>query len=114
MDGGWLDVRTPILWAIIGAGAVTVVPRALPLVLLSRVPLPRPFVRWLGFVPVAVLAGLLAQSVAMPDGRLSLPPGNLAVLAVLPTLLVAVRTRSLAGTVAAGIAAMALLRWCIG
>ncbi len=109
-----MEVRAPVVWIIVGAGLVTVVPRVMPLVLLSRVSLPERVVRWLGYVPIAVLAALLAQAVALPDGHLALPPRNLAVLAVIPALLVAVRTRSLIGTVVSGVAAMTLLRWVLG
>ena len=109
-----LDIRSAVLLVIIGTGIVTVIPRVLPLVLLSRVSLPNLVVRWLGFVPVAVLAALLAQSVIFVGGKPALPPQNLALLAVAPTLLVAARTHSLIGTVVVGIGSMALLRLALG
>ncbi len=109
-----MEVRAWVLAAILGSALVTVVPRVLPLAVLSRVALPAWLVRWLGYVPIAVLAALLAQSVARPDGHLALPPDNLALPAALPTLLVAARTRSLLGTVLTGIVAMALLRAVAG
>ena len=105
-----LEVRSSVLLIILGCGLVTVIPRVLPLALLSRVSLPDPAIRWLGYVPIAVLAALLAQTVALADGRIALPPENLAGLAILPTLAVAALTRSMIGTVAVGVAAMALLR----
>jgi branched-subunit amino acid transport protein len=103
-----------VLATILGSALVTLVPRVLPLALLSRFTLPDWLARWLGYVPIAVLAALLAQSVARPDGHFALPPSNLAVLAVLPALLVACRTRSLLGTVVTGVVAMALLRALAG
>jgi len=48
--------------------------------------------------------------VAMPAGRLDLTPGNHALLAAAPVLLVALLTRSLIGTVVSGVALMAVLR----
>lgn len=105
-----MDVRMPVLLVIAGAAVVTLVPRVVPLVLLSRITLPEGVVRWLGYVPVAVLAALLAQSVVLPGGQIALPPQNLEILAIIPAILVAVRTRSLIGTVVAGVASMALLR----
>ncbi len=105
------DVRAAaVLWVIVGSGLVTVVPRVAPLALLSRVALPPALERWLGYVPVAVLAALLAQAVALPGGRPALPPHNLGALAILPALAVAARTRSLIATVVVGVAAMAALR----
>jgi len=105
-----MDVRTAVLWVIVGAGLVTVIPRVVPLTLLSRVALPPLATRWLGYVPIAILAALLAQAGTAPDGRLALPPHNLALLAVLPALATAALTRSLIGTVGVGVAAMAVLR----
>ena len=109
-----MDVRASVLWVIVGAGLVTVIPRVLPLVLLSRITLPRWLIRWLGYVPIAVLAALLAQSVALSDGHLALPPRNLAMLAAIPALVVAVRTRGLIAPVVTGVVAMATLRWVFG
>jgi branched-subunit amino acid transport protein len=105
-----VTVRPYVLAVILGAALVTVVPRVLPLALLSRMEIPDRAVRWLGHVPVAVLAALLAQSVLLAGGRLDLSAGNLSLIAIIPTLLVALRTRSLVGTVLTGVAAMALLR----
>ncbi len=107
-------IRLNVFLIIAGAAVVTLIPRIVPLVMLSRINLSGRVVRWLGFVPVAVLAGLLAQSVLCPGGTLSLPPENLAVIAVIPVLAIAVRTRSLMGTVAAGVVIMALLRKLFG
>lgn len=104
-------IRPDVFLIIAGTAVVTLIPRILPLVMLSRMTLPGRVLRWLGSVPVAVLAGLLAQSVICPEGRISLPPENLAMIAVIPVMAIAVRTRSLMGTVAAGVAIMALLRW---
>jgi len=109
-----MEVRAWVLAAIVGSGLVTVIPRVIPLALLSRTTLPGWAIRWLGYVPIAVLAALLAQSVARPDGHLALPPDNLALLAAIPALLVAARTRSLLGTVVTGVVAMALLRALAG
>lgn len=105
-----MEIRTTVFMAILGAALVTVIPRVLPLVVLSRAQLSDSVVRWLSFVPIAVLAALLGQSVLLSDGQIRLPPQNLAPLAIVPALLVALLTRSLIGTVLAGVVAMALLR----
>ncbi|MFY9397403.1 MAG: AzlD domain-containing protein [Desulfomonilia bacterium] len=107
-------IREPIVLIILGAAIVTIVPRVAPLVLLSRITLPERAVRWLGFVPIAVLAALLAQAVFMPEGHISWPPENLAMIAIIPVLAIAVYTRSLIATVLGGVAVMALLRWMLG
>ncbi len=108
-----MDVRGSVLLVIALSALVTVIPRVAPLALLSRAALPGWLTRWLEYVPIAVLAALLAQEVAFANGHLALPPENLALLAIVPALLIAVRTRSLIGTVGVGVVAMALARWLV-
>lgn len=105
-----MTIRPGVLLLLVGMGLVTYLPRMLPLVVLSRFPLPQLLLRWLGFVPVSVLSALLAKELLVSDGHLALPPGHPHLLAAIPTFLVAAKTRSLMGTVIAGIAAMALIR----
>jgi len=102
-------MRPQVLLIILGMALVTYVPRALPMTVLSRASLPGWFRRWLGFVPVAVLAALLGPALLLPSGRWQPVWDNLPLLASLPAFWVAGRTRSLFRTVLAGLAAMALL-----
>ncbi|MCL6448912.1 MAG: AzlD domain-containing protein [Armatimonadetes bacterium] len=106
-------MRTEIFLTIIGMALVTYLPRMIPLVVLHRLPLPGAVYRWLGYVPVAVMAALLGPALAMPQGELQLTWTNKFILAALPTFLLAVKTRSLVATVIAGILAAALLNICL-
>lgn len=106
-----MDVRGSVLLVVAISALVTVVPRVAPLALLSKTTLPGLVARWLEYVPVAVLAALLAQEVAVADGRLNISTGNLEILALVPAIVVAIRSRSLIATVATGVLAMAFLRW---
>lgn len=81
----------------------------LPLVVLSRTRLPDIFLRWLELIPAAVLAALLAPSLLFVDGRFMVV-NNPYLLAAVPAGLVAVKTRSMALTIIAGMAAMVLLQ----
>lgn len=105
-----MTVRLSILLLFLGMALVTYLPRMLPIVVLSRFKMPPLLLKWLEFIPAAVLAALLASGLLVDGGRLSLPPGNPALLAALPAFVVAIWTRSLMGTVVVGIGAMALLR----
>lgn len=105
-----MTVRPAVLALILGMAAVTYLPRMLPLVVLSRFRLPPLLLRWLSFVPVTVLAALLAKELLISESKLVLPPENLYLIAAVPTFVVAFRTRSLMGTVLAGIVTVALLR----
>lgn len=97
-----------VLLVILGMALVTYLPRMLPLVILSRTQLPNIFLRWLSYIPAAVLAALLAPALFLPEGRFALV-GNPYLLAAIPTSLIAIRTRSIALTILCGMAAMVLL-----
>ncbi|MCZ8522172.1 MULTISPECIES: AzlD domain-containing protein [Paenibacillus] len=105
-----MDIRVEMLWIILGTSLVTVLPRVLPLMVLSRFELPPKMLRFLNQVPVAVMSALLAQEIFLENGRMVPIAENVELLAALPTFLVAVLTRSLLGTVVAGVATMALLQ----
>lgn len=105
-----MEVNSYILLTILGSAIVTFVPRVLPLVVLSRITLPDWGMRWLNYVPVAVMAALVGQEIILPDGRLSFQ-NNLELLSALPTFAVAIVSRSLLGTVLAGIISMMVLRF---
>ena len=104
-----MDIRPEILALILACAAVTAVPRVLPLLLLSRITLPAWLLAWLAYVPISVLAALLALEVLMVEGRPAVSMANPALLAILPALAVAGFTRSLIGTVLAGVAAYWLM-----
>ncbi|NLW07275.1 MAG: AzlD domain-containing protein [Clostridia bacterium] len=98
-----------ILTIIIGAALVTYFPRMLPLVVLSRTRLPDVFLRWLSYIPAAVLAALLAPSLVIVEGRFMLA-NNPYLLAAIPATLVAIKTRSMALTIITGMVAMVFLQ----
>ncbi|MBW4056116.1 MAG: AzlD domain-containing protein [Proteobacteria bacterium] len=90
------------LLLMLAMGAVTYLPRALPLVLFSRRTLPGWFAEWLELIPVAILSALIAPTLfSQPTPRLFVL-GKVELLAALPTLFCALKTRSLAGTVITG------------
>lgn len=100
---------------IAGMTVVTYLPRVLPLWLLSTRSLNAAVMRWLEMIPPAVLAALLARSLLLrgaPDGSESLffSLENAFLLASFPAFLVAWRTKSFFGTVAVGMACVALCR----
>ena len=96
-----MDIRPDFLALVLACAAVTAVPRVLPLLVLSRFQLPQWLLDWLRYVPVAVLAALLALE--------TLSTGMAGLLAVAVALGVAAATRSLLGTVLAGVAAYGVL-----
>lgn len=106
-----MEINTYILWIIIGTAVVTFIPRVLPFIILSRLDLPEWVLKWLEYVPVAVMAALLAQEVLIYENELSFSFQNLKLLAIVPTFITAIITRSLIGTVLVGILSMLILQY---
>lgn len=99
------------LLAIFLMAAVTYLPRVLPVLLLSNKKLPRPFSRWLSYIPVAVLAALLAPALIAPEGQPDFSlTDNPGLWVALPVFVIARMTRSLFATVLSGMAAVAIWR----
>ncbi|HSH69580.1 MAG TPA: AzlD domain-containing protein [Deferrisomatales bacterium] len=90
------------LWLLGGMGAVTYLPRCVPLVALARRRLPDGVVEWLGLIAPAILAALVAPGLLVDPGTRSLDLTRPELWVAVPTLLCAWRTRSLGATVAAG------------
>jgi branched-subunit amino acid transport protein len=103
------------IWtAVIAMAVSTFALRALPITVLSRMRIPRPVERWLSFVPVSVMAALVAGEVVRPDGRWLPPLHNPYLLAALPTGLVYWWTKSLLGATLAGVACFLAFRALLG
>ncbi|MBP6700809.1 MAG: AzlD domain-containing protein [Halioglobus sp.] len=97
-------------WTLIALMAlVTYLPRALPLALAGRLRLPKALERGLDFVPIAVLAAIIAQTALVRDGALDLSLHNHHAVAALVAFAVAVLTRHLFLTIVVGLACFALL-----
>lgn len=95
---------------ILGMGVVTYVPRWLPLIFLSRRQLPEWLVDWLDFIPVAILSALLTPLLLTSGTVPHLDFGRAELFAAVPTFAVACWTRSLGGTVLAGMLVFWLIR----
>jgi branched-subunit amino acid transport protein len=106
-----MEIRPEVFWLIIGTAIVTFLPRVLPLAVFSRIQLPDWALRFLSHVPVAVMAALLAQELLTTKDQLIPILHNEKLLAFVPTLLVALLTRSLLGTVVAGILSMMAVKF---
>jgi branched-subunit amino acid transport protein len=98
-----------ILLIILGMAVVTYLPRMLPLVILSKVKLPAVFIKWLKYIPQAVLSALLLPGILTSGGRLDLSLDNHALIAAIPCFIVAILWKNLFVTVVAGVVSMLLL-----
>jgi len=98
------------LYILLGMGIVTYVPRWLPLALLSNRRLPEWFEQWLDLIPAAILSALILPILITTGEPRHLDLLRPELLVAVPTLLFAVKTRSLAGTVVVGM----FLFWLAG
>ena len=98
-----------ILTILIGMMLVTYLPRMLPLVLLSKLDIPPLVLSWLKYIPIAVLASLLAPELLISNGTLNLSLNNNLLIAAVPAFLTAFKTKNLFYTVFIGMGAVVLL-----
>ncbi len=103
-----------IFFTILGMALVTYLPRLLPVWLLSSRSLPPLVTAWLRFVPVAVLSAMLLPSLLLDGKQIDLGAGNLYLIAAIPTLLVAWKTRSMFAAVIVGMLVVAAGRFLGG
>lgn len=103
-------IPTDYLLIVIGMGVVTYVPRWLPLLYLSRRGLPKWFAEWLDFIPAAILSALIFPLLVTTGEPRHLDLLRPELFVAIPTLIVAIKTRSLAGTVIFGMG----LYWIAG
>lgn len=103
-----MSISREFLWILVGTAVVTLIPRTLPLVLLSRLKLPGYVMKFLKHVPLAIMTALVAQAV-LTEGEAWFAPEKLEWAAFFPTLAVALLTRNLLLTVVTGIVCAALL-----
>ncbi|MFO7495899.1 MAG: AzlD domain-containing protein [Desulfobacterales bacterium] len=100
---------TSFLTLVFGMGLVTFIPRWLPLAFLTGRRLPTWFVEWLDLIPAAILSALLAPALVTGGTPRYLDLFRSELWVAVPTMLVALKTKSLGATVLAGM----LLFWIV-
>lgn len=103
-------METSFVILVVGMGLVTFIPRWLPLAFLARRKLPPWFVEWLDLIPAAILSALLAPALLTAGTPRSLDLLRTEFWVAVPTLWVALKTKSLGASVLAGM----LLFWIAG
>jgi branched-subunit amino acid transport protein len=89
------------LICVLGMGLVTYLPRWLPLALLPQRDIPQTLKEWLGFIPATILSALVAPDIFLNSiGDFHILQARF--LAAIPTIIFALKTRSLGGTVIVG------------
>ncbi|HEA6489648.1 TPA: AzlD domain-containing protein [Staphylococcus aureus] len=101
-----------MLILILLCGIVTLLIRIIPFIMISKVQLPDVVVRWLSFIPITLFTALVIDSIIQqtPHGegyKLNIPY----IIALIPTVILSIITRSLTITIISGIVIMAALRF---
>lgn len=103
-----------VLLTIVGMTLVTYIPRFVPVLALASRTLPEPLIRWLSYVPTAVLSAMLVPSLLLKDTSFDFSMENYFLWAAIPAFILAWRTKSFFGTVALGMGLVAAGRYFLG
>ena len=87
---------------IIGMSLVTYLPRWIPFIVLARRDLPEWLLEWLDLIPAAILSALLLPLLMTTGEPRHIELFQPQLLVAVPTLLFAIKTKSLSGTVILG------------
>ncbi|WP_353853717.1 AzlD domain-containing protein [Bacillus sp. Bos-x628] len=99
-----------MMWLIFGCMIVTVIPRVVPFLFVKNIQLPDVVLKWLSFIPICIFTALIAEHLFVQTTKgISVHWMYLAVL--MPTVLVALWTKSLSITVLIGVMLMGAARW---
>lgn len=100
------------VWSvIIGGCIVTVLPRVLPITVLSKVKLNKKVEEFLTYIPISILAALIAVELLTANDKIAIEGNSLELIAAIPTILIAIKKNSLLLTVIVGIVSIAALRF---
>lgn len=89
---------------------VTYIPKILPLMLFKNQQLPEVVLKWLNYIPTAILAALVFPSILVKENQLALSLSNDYLIAAIPSFLIAITTRSMVWTIIVGVFSAYILR----
>lgn len=101
-----------MLTIIVLCGVVTWLTRIIPFILITKIKLSERVIKWLSFIPITlftalIIDGLIEQQEGVMGYSINVP----FLITMLPTIVIAVLSRSLTITILSGIIIMAVLRW---
>ena len=100
-----------MLIIIVICGLVTWLTRIIPFIVISKIQLSEQVVKWLSFIPITLFTALIIDGVIeQQSGSFGYSLNILFLVTIIPTVLVALVTRSLTITILAGIFVMAMIR----
>ena len=105
-----MSISFSMLLLMLGCALVTWVPRVVPFMLVRNIKLPDVVLRWLSYIPVCILSALVLESLFQSEGKY-VTFDMLNLIAFIPTIMIAIWTKSLSKTVIVGVITMSILRF---
>lgn len=106
-----MTTTASMVWLIIGCALVTWLPRIIPFMFVRSVTLPDVVLKWLSFIPVCILSALVIENLLDTESTSFVTLDWPVFLTFVPTLIIALVTKSLSITVVAGVIIMAVVRF---
>ncbi|WP_341301679.1 AzlD domain-containing protein [Lysinibacillus sp. FSL H8-0500] len=100
-----------MVWLIIGCAVVTWLPRIIPFMFVRSIALPDVVLKWLSFIPVCILSALVIENLLDTESDKVVTLDWPIFVTFVPTLIIALVTKSLSITVVAGVIIMAAVRF---
>lgn len=105
-----MEINLYVWIIILGGCIVTLIPRVLPIMLMSKVKINEGIYEFLRYVPISILSALVAADLFTINNTVSLSSKTMQLLAAVPTAIVAIKKNNLLLTVVVGVVSMALIR----
>ncbi|MGW7777829.1 AzlD domain-containing protein [Staphylococcus xylosus] len=101
-----------MLTIIVLCGVVTWLTRIIPFILITKIKLSERVIKWLSFIPITLFTALIIDGlIEQQEGVIGYTINVPFLITMLPTIVIAVLSRSLTITILSGIIIMAVLRW---
>ncbi|GLC87767.1 AzlD domain-containing protein [Lysinibacillus piscis] len=102
-----------MIWLIIGCALVTWLPRVIPFIFVRSIQLPAVMLKWLSYIPICILSALVIENLLDTESQSFVTLDWPIFLTFIPTVIIALLTKSLSITVITGVMIMALVRFFV-
>jgi len=106
-----MTTTATMVWLIIGCALVTWLPRIIPFIFVRNVKLPEVVLKWLSFIPICILSALVIENLLDTESGKIVTLNWPVFITFVPTLVIALVTKSLSITVVTGVIIMAAVRF---
>ncbi|MGW9857345.1 branched chain amino acid efflux pump [Staphylococcus hominis] len=97
---------------IVLCGLVTLIVRVVPFLMISHIQLSEAVIKWLSFIPISLFTALVIDSfIVQHEGVQGFELNIPFIVATIPTVIIALVTRSLTITIIVGVVLIAGIRW---